>query len=113
MPSVNPGKSSTRSMVASCPPGMRDTRTSVEQPPRAANSAAVKPATPPPMITTSCKALPPIVDRDLVAQAGAHDPPVAIRFASNDDHLDIVVLEHRHQLIRRGLELRRVRLLAE
>src|SRR5581483_9756729 len=53
MPSGKPGTPSTLSMLMSWPPGTPPVSTMVFQPRRAAVSAAVIPAMPPPMIATS------------------------------------------------------------
>src|SRR5437870_8704539 len=56
--------------------------------------------------------LPPLVYRDGLAVAGAEDAPVGVGFAADDDHLDLVALEHADHLVGRGLEHGSVRLLA-
>src|SRR4026209_2809523 len=53
MPSGKPGKSSIFSMLIRCPPGIFDSRISVESPCRAAKRPAVRPARPEPTTMTS------------------------------------------------------------
>src|SRR5260370_36110689 len=58
-------------------------------------------------------ALPPGVDREGFAIFGAHDAPIAVGFAADDHHVDLVFGEYADRLVRRGLEPSRHRLLAE
>src|SRR5690242_1379761 len=113
MPAMKPGKSSTRSIVPSWPPGMPGASTIVAQPRRAAKRPAVRPATPPPITTVSNTRSAPCVDGDGLPVPRAHDAPVPIRLAADHDDVDLLASEHRDQLVRGRLQMRRQRLLAE
>src|SRR5439155_8108703 len=55
----------------------------------------------------------PLVDRHGLLIVAAHDPPVAVRLAADDHHVDVLAPEHRDHLIGRRLQLAGPRLLAE
>src|ERR1700734_438250 len=57
--------------------------------------------------------LPPRVDGDGLAIFGAHDAPIAVGFAADDHHVDLVFRKYADRLVGLGFEPRRHRLLAE
>src|ERR1700683_4595682 len=57
--------------------------------------------------------LPPRVDGDGLAIFGAHDAPIAVGFAADDHHVDLVFRKYADRLFGLGFEPRRHRLLAE
>src|SRR5580704_2698847 len=121
-------------MLISWPPGTSPVRTSVFLPRRAAVTPAVRPAMPPPTITTShCVAnvltpnqrrqrpahdkiaiakirSTPGIDRDGRDVIGAEYLPSALGLATDYDDVDVTRLIHLHDIVGRGLELCRIRL---
>src|SRR5262249_886182 len=61
----------------------------------------------------SMRPSPPVVDRHCLAVSGAHDLPVAVGLAANNDHVDPTLGKMVDQLVVLGLEPGRHRLLAE
>src|SRR5580700_1219946 len=55
----------------------------------------------------------PRVDGNGLAIFGAHDAPIAVGFAADDHHVDLVFRKYADRLVGRGFEPRRHRLLAE
>src|SRR4051794_20799432 len=77
-------------MVASWPPGMSGTSTSVEWPKRAAKRPAVSPATPPPMTAMSyAMRLPGRVEQHLAGDGAGLDQAMALgRLRERQDAVD-------------------------
>src|SRR5580692_920359 len=123
-------------MLMSWPPGTSPVNTSVFRPRRAAVTAAVKPAMPPPAIATSHSvanvltpnrrrqrpatardktAMPKIrstpgIDRDGRDIIGAENLPGALSLAADHDDVDIARFVHLHDVVGRRLELSGIRL---
>src|SRR6202035_1013206 len=122
-------------MLISWPPETSPVRTSVFLPSRAAVTPALRPAMPPPAITTSHSVAnvltpnrrrqrpvardktamsrirsTPSVDRDGRDVIGAEDFPGALGLATDHDDIDIARLIHLHDVVGRGLEFCRIRL---
>src|SRR5580693_10337742 len=121
-------------MLISWPPGTSPVRTSVFLPRRAAVTAAVRPAMPPPATTTSlcvanvltpnrrcqrpaarattsrCSRIrsTPGVDRNGCDVIGAEYFPRALGLAADHDNVDVTRLVHLHDVVGRGLELCRI-----
>src|ERR1700730_12531082 len=124
-------------MLINWPPGTSPVRTSVFLPRRAAVTPALRPAMPPPAITTSHSVAnvrtpnrrrqrpvardktamsrirsTPSVDRDGRDVIGAEYFPRALGLAADHDHVDVARLVHLHDLVGRSFELCSIRLVA-
>src|ERR1700704_2684770 len=103
-------------MLSSWPPRPPPVNATVARPLRAANSADVSPARPPPTtaMSQSTRQLPPVVDQDGCELAAVglarEDPPGRLGLAADDHDLDVVGSEHLDQLVWPSCQPRRVRL---
>src|SRR5690625_301064 len=114
--SSKPGAWVMPSTVETCPPTPKPSRTMTLAPPAAPALAAVSPAMPAPMIAMSYVLIspsPPVIDGDRRQLARSHDLPISVRFAADDDDVDVGGRVHLDLLVVRRLQLRGQRLLAE